>query len=113
MAARVSLSAVSAAGRAALRTLIDLAGPSRPVWLVGGAVRQLLAGEPVNDLDLATPREALALGRALADRLGGRFVALDRERGAGRVVGAGPGVPTIDLVDFRAPELDRDLKFRF
>jgi putative nucleotidyltransferase with HDIG domain len=91
MAARVSLSAVSAAGRAALRTLIDLAGPSRPVWLVGGAVRQLLAGEPVNDLDLATPREALALGRALADRLGGRFVALDRERGAGRVVGAGPG----------------------
>jgi len=40
VAARVSLSAVSAAGRAALRTLIDLAGPSRPVWLVGGAVRQ-------------------------------------------------------------------------
>ena len=112
MAARVSLSAVSAAGRAALRTLIDLAGPSRPVWLVGGAVRQLLAGEPVNDLDLATPREALALGRALADRLGGRFVALDRERGAGRVVGAGPGVPTIDLVDFRAPELDGDLRAR-
>jgi putative nucleotidyltransferase with HDIG domain len=112
MAAHVSLSAVSAAGRAALRTLIDLAGPSRPVWLVGGAVRQLLAGEPVNDLDLATPREALALGRALADRLGGRFVALDRERGAGRVVGAGPGVPTIDLVDFRAPELDGDLRAR-
>ena len=112
VATRVSLSPISAAARDALGVLVELAGPSRPLWLVGGAVRQLLAGEAVDDLDLATPRDALALGRALADRLGGRFVALDRERGAARVVGAGPAVPTIDLVDFRAPDLEGDLRAR-
>ena len=112
VAARVSLSAIAAAAQEALGALVELAGRSRPVWLVGGAVRQLLRGEPVDDLDLAVPREALTLARALADRLGGRFVALDRERGAARVVGAGPSVPTIDLVDFRAPDLEGDLRAR-
>lgn len=111
VAARVSLSAIAAA-QEALRALVELAGPARPVWLVGGAVRQMLAGEAVADLDLATPRDALTLGRALADRLGGRFVALDRERGAARVVGAGAGVPTIDLVDLRALDLEGDLRAR-
>jgi putative nucleotidyltransferase with HDIG domain len=109
--ARLSLSAIPAA-RGVLTALVELAGPSRPVWLVGGAVRQILAGEAVNDLDLATPRDALALGRALADRMGSRFVALDRERGAARVVGAGAGVQTIDLVDFRAADLEGDLRGR-
>jgi putative nucleotidyltransferase with HDIG domain len=112
VAAPVSLSALTAAARDALGALLELAGPSRPLWLVGGAVRQLIAGEAVDDLDLATPRESLALARALADRLGGRFVALDRERGAARVVGAGAGVPTIDVVDFRAPDLEADLRAR-
>src|SRR5262249_2210913 len=109
--ARVPLSVVVAA-REALRALVELAGPSRPVWLVGGAVRQILAGEAVDDLDLATPREAVALARALADRLDAPLAVLGPERGAARVVGAGAGVPTIDLVDFRAPDLDGDLRGR-
>lgn len=112
MATRVSLSSVAAAAQEALSALAALAGSSRPLWLVGGAVRRLLVGEPLADLDLATPREALALARALGDRLGGRFVVLDRERGAGRVVGVGPEVPAIDVVDFRAPDLEGDLRAR-
>jgi poly(A) polymerase/tRNA nucleotidyltransferase (CCA-adding enzyme) len=111
VAARVSLSAIAAA-QGALSVLVELAGPSRPVWLVGGAVRQIVAGEEVHDLDLTTPRDALVLGRALADRLSGRFVALDQERGAARVVATGAGMPTIDLVDFRAPDLEGDLRGR-
>ncbi|HZP39776.1 MAG TPA: HD domain-containing protein [Methylomirabilota bacterium] len=110
MAPRVSLSSIAGGAQEALAVLAGLAGPSRPLWLVGAAVRQLLVGHPLADLDLATPRDALALARALADRLGGRFVALDPERGAGRVVGA--GVPAIDLVDFRAPDLEGDLRAR-
>lgn len=112
MAARVSLSSIAGGAQEALAALAELAGPSRPLWLVGAAVRQLLVGQPPADLDLATPRDALALARALADRLGGRFVALDPERGAGRVVGMGNGVPAIDLVDFRAPDLEGDLRAR-
>jgi poly(A) polymerase len=112
MAPRVSLLAIPEAGRRALGLLVDLAGPGRPLWLVGGAVRQLLAAEPLADLDVAVREGALGLGRRLADRLGASFVVLDEGRGAGRIVGAtGPALP-VDLVDFRAPTLDGDLRAR-
>jgi tRNA nucleotidyltransferase (CCA-adding enzyme) len=42
-----------------------------PVYLVGGAVRDLLRGEPSIDLDLAVEGETSAVARALAQRLGG------------------------------------------
>jgi poly(A) polymerase len=112
MSPRVSLLAVPEAGRRALALLVELGGAARPLWLVGGAVRQLLASEPVADLDVAVPDGALALGRRLADRLEARFVVLDEGRGAGRVVGAAGQALPIDVVDFRAPTLDDDLRAR-
>jgi putative nucleotidyltransferase with HDIG domain len=112
MSPRVSLLAVPEAGRRALEVLVELGGPGRPLWLVGGAVRQLLAAEPLADLDVAVPEGALALGRRLADRLGASFVVLDEGRGAGRIVGVAGRVLSIDLVDFRADSLDGDLRAR-
>lgn len=112
MGPRVALAAIPEPGRRALGLLVELAGAERPVWLVGGAVRQLLAAEPLVDLDVAVPSGALVLGRRLADRLGASFVVLDEARGAGRIVGgAGQALP-IDLVDFRAPSLEGDLRAR-
>jgi poly(A) polymerase/tRNA nucleotidyltransferase (CCA-adding enzyme) len=111
MAPRVALAAIPESGRRTLGLLVELAGADRPPWLVGGAVRQLLAAEPLGDLDVAVPRGALALGRRLADRLGASFVVLDESRGAGRIVGAEVGLP-VDLVDFRAPTLEGDLRAR-
>lgn len=111
MAPRVALAAIPESGRRVLGLLVELAGADRPLWLVGGAVRQLLAAEPLGDLDVAMRSGALALGRRLADRLGASFVVLDESRGAGRIVGAEIGLP-VDLVDFRAPTLEDDLRAR-
>jgi tRNA nucleotidyltransferase (CCA-adding enzyme) len=42
-----------------------------PVYLVGGAVRDLLRGGDAVDLDIAVEGDARSAARALADRLGG------------------------------------------
>ncbi|HSE02735.1 MAG TPA: HD domain-containing protein, partial [Methylomirabilota bacterium] len=77
----------------------------------GGALRELLSGGGVADLDLAVAGGALEIGRRVADRLEASFVVLDVARGAGRIVPRGGG-PVIDLVDLRAPTLEGDLRAR-
>jgi putative nucleotidyltransferase with HDIG domain len=95
----------SAAARA---TLASVAGAlDGPAWLAGGAVRDLLLGRPVRDLDLALPAGSVAAARRVADRLGGAFVALGEPHGMARVVL--PGGDTVDLADLRAPTLEGDL----
>jgi tRNA nucleotidyltransferase (CCA-adding enzyme) len=60
-----------------LRSLLDAATsvvratPGGSLWAVGGPVRDLAAGLPVRDLDLATNGDAGALARAVAARLDG------------------------------------------
>jgi putative nucleotidyltransferase with HDIG domain len=98
-------------GRRALARLAELSAPGQAAWLVGGALRELLGGGSAADLDVAVSGGALDLGRRLAARLGARFVVLDADRGAGRLVGR-PGEVTLDLVDLRAPTLDGDLRAR-
>jgi tRNA nucleotidyltransferase (CCA-adding enzyme) len=48
--------------------------PFDGVYLVGGAVRDVLMGEPNFDVDIAVEGDGIALGQALARALGGRFV---------------------------------------
>ena len=47
---------------------------SIPIYLVGGAVRDLLMGEPVVDLDITVERDASTVAHTLAARLSGRVV---------------------------------------
>ena len=108
---QVSIDRIPASGRRALEVLVETAGPGRPAWLVGGAVREMLSGRAAGDLDLAVAGGALDLGRRLADRLDAAFVVLDAARGAGRVLGRSGDV-ALDLVDLRAPTLDGDLRAR-
>jgi tRNA nucleotidyltransferase (CCA-adding enzyme) len=49
-----------------------------PAWLVGGAVRDLMLGAPVVDLDIAIEGDARAVAREVAARLGGEVVEHDR-----------------------------------
>jgi tRNA nucleotidyltransferase/poly(A) polymerase len=105
------LDRIAPPGRRALEALIGLSGSERPVWLVGGALREVLSGGPAADLDVAVGGGALDLGGRLAGHLGARFVVLDAARGAGRIVGGAGGV-TVDLVDLRAPTLEADLRAR-
>jgi tRNA nucleotidyltransferase/poly(A) polymerase len=94
-------------------TLAALGADLERVWAVGGVVRDGLLGRPVHDLDLAVQRDAIALARALADRLQAAFYPLDSERGCARVVLArGDDRYEIDLTDLRAPSLADDLAAR-
>ncbi|MGE5278706.1 MAG: hypothetical protein ACM3SU_17085 [Acidobacteriota bacterium] len=57
--------------RRALAAAAALARQKRtPLYLAGGAVRDLLIGRPVRDLDLVVEGDGLAFGRDLARRLG-------------------------------------------
>ncbi len=87
--------------------------PGSGAYLVGGAVRDLLLGRPLVDLDVTVPRGAVALARRLADGLGAAFVTLDDERGVGRIVWERDGRRLeIDVADFRAGDLAGDLQAR-
>ncbi len=70
---------VSLAGRLGGLGLDDLfaevqavAAAYRGVYLVGGAVRDLLLEEPVSDIDIAVEGDGIEFARELAARLGGR-----------------------------------------
>jgi tRNA nucleotidyltransferase (CCA-adding enzyme) len=59
------------------------------VYLVGGAVRDVLMGEPNFDVDIAVEGDGIAFGAALAEALGGRAVPHDRFGTAIVVYGGG------------------------
>jgi poly(A) polymerase/tRNA nucleotidyltransferase (CCA-adding enzyme) len=97
----------------ALRDLVSRLPANTEAYLVGGAVRDLLLGRPLVDLDLAVPRGAVALARRLADGLGAAFVALDDQRGVARIVWEREGRRLeVDVADFRAEDLAGDLRAR-
>jgi putative nucleotidyltransferase with HDIG domain len=96
--------------RPLLGAVVETAG--RPVWLVGGTVRDLLLGRPLRDVDLALRAGSVEAARALAARLGGAFVPLGEAHGMARVVVSGPPPVQIDLGDLRGPTLDADLAAR-
>jgi len=105
---RLSLEGLPGEIRRTLSDLASLLDRDAPAWLLGGAVRDALLGRPVTELDVAVPSGALTLGRALAARTSGAFVALDERRGMGRVVGP----VQVDIGDYRAPTLEEDLRAR-
>src|SRR5579884_1650966 len=47
------------------------------VWLTGGAMREMLRGAPIRDLDFTIEKDAVRIGKALADAAGGRVVKED------------------------------------
>jgi tRNA nucleotidyltransferase (CCA-adding enzyme) len=59
-------------------TIQAVSGGFDGVYLVGGTVRDILLGEPGFDVDIAVEGDGIALGRALAEALGGRAVPHER-----------------------------------
>ena len=47
------------------------------VWITGGAMRDMLRGAPIHDLDFTVERDAIGAGRALAESVGGAVVSED------------------------------------
>ncbi len=48
------------------------------VWLTGGAMRDMLRGAPIRDLDFTVERDAVKIGKALAEALGGEVISEDQ-----------------------------------
>ncbi len=81
-------------------------------YIVGGYLRDQLLGRESKDIDLLVLEEALALGRQLADHLGGSFVPLDEEREVARIVLQAEGERyLVDLSPMRG-HLEADLARR-
>ena len=64
--------------RSVFEAVQAVSGPFEGVYLVGGAVRDVLMDEPNFDVDIAVEGDGIALGEALAEALGGRVVPHDR-----------------------------------
>ncbi len=87
-----------------------LSGVDVPLYIIGGAVRDAWLHRPVGDIDLATPGDAIAIARRIANALGGDVFVMDRERGVARVlVSTDEGPVVVDLTRFRGPDLMADL----
>ena len=99
-----------------LETLRGYSTPERPVYLVGGGVRDQLLGRPAHDFDFVLPGETRSLARRVADQLQGAFYILDEERDTTRVVLGVDDFPeerlTLDFASLRAMDLEGDLRAR-
>ena len=60
--------------------------PDQEIYLVGGAVRDVLLGRTAHDFDFAVPADGIKLARRIANKLKGAFYPLDSERDTGRVI---------------------------
>lgn len=89
------------------------AAAGAPVYIVGGAVRDALAGRPVHDVDLAVAHGGIRLARRIANGLRGDFYVLDRERDVARTLLDGDGGRIrVDVARLRGPDLAGDLADR-
>ena len=98
-----------------LRAAIDACAARRTrVWLVGGAVRDALLGQPLHDFDLAVERDAIPSARDAAARLGAPMYVLDAERDTARVVAveADGARVFLDFARLRGVTLEADLEKR-
>ncbi|MCJ7435942.1 MAG: hypothetical protein MUO77_20880, partial [Anaerolineales bacterium] len=88
--------------------------PDEEIYLVGGTVRDMLLNRVSPDLDFAAPSNGISLARKVANALNADFVALDEERGTGRVLTMQEDGARIilDFATYRGADLDADLRGR-
>ena len=88
--------------------------PDQEMYLVGGAVRDMLLNRLSPDLDFALPANGISLARHVANALKADFMVLDNERDTGRViVTEAEGAHTfLDFATYRGNNLEEDLHAR-
>lgn len=89
--------------------------PDQEIYLVGGAVRDMLLHRLSPDLDFALPSNGISLARRVANALHANFMVLDDARDTGRVIVTGPDGARIflDFATYRGGStLEADLRAR-
>src|SRR5712692_9177587 len=65
------------------------------LFLTGGAMRDMLGGFPIRDLDFAVEGNAIKVAKALADKAGAHIVSMDEHRRTAHLVF--PGAVTAEI----------------
>lgn len=99
---------------AVLESVRQLAGEDQQIYLVGGAVRDLLMQRAGHDLDFAATGDVLHLARKSADALGAAFYVMDPERQTSRVIYCTPDSRRwiLDFSAMRGQTIQADLLAR-
>ena len=83
---------------------------SADYWLVGGCLRNLLLNLPQTDIDIACSVDPTPLAKQWAEKAGGSWFWLDRQRRQSRVLF--PHGLIVDFNPLRAESIERDLELR-
>jgi hypothetical protein len=96
-----------------LELVRELASGTR-VYLVGGAIRDLLLGKPAKDLDFVQPQGSIQLAKAVSRHLNGAMYTLDDARHSARVIlrQGGQDEQVLDFTSFIGADLEEDLRQR-
>src|SRR5512133_3421383 len=88
--------------------------PGQEIYLVGGAVRDILLKRFSPDYDFAVPSNGISLARRVANTLKADFMVLDGVRDTGRVILTEPVGRRIflDFATYRGSNLEDDLRSR-
>ena len=88
--------------------------PDQEIYLVGGAVRDMILNRLSPDLDFALPFNGISTARRAANALKADFMVLDDERDTGRaIVTESDGTRTfLDFATYRGKNLEEDLRVR-
>jgi poly(A) polymerase len=97
-----------------IEKIMEVLPADQEIYLVGGAVRDLLTSRISPDLDFALPSNGISLARKVANALDAAFLPLDDERDTGRVIVIDEnGVHTfLDFATYRGSTLEEDLRGR-
>lgn len=97
--------------RSLIARVLAAAPDDTPIYLVGGAARDVLLNRPVHDLDFVIMGDALTYARRLADRLGAAYYPMAVEHATARVILKEPDQARV-VLDFaagRGETLEADL----
>ncbi|MDF1519678.1 MAG: HD domain-containing protein [Brevefilum sp.] len=102
----------------ALEQLLDLILAELPddqaLYIVGGAIRDILLGRPLHDLDFVMPDDPTSLAKKIAHKLQVGFFVLDDERHTARVLFRRQEnqIFPLDFIQFTGEDLHSDLMHR-
>lgn len=97
-----------------IQSILQSCPPETPIYLVGGAVRDILLEKPVKDLDFLLPHGSLQMAMRIRKALNGVAYTLDDQRQSGRVLlhQGQPQELILDFVSFTGDSLEEDLRHR-